>query len=57
MNVVVGSCLEETFANPETYAEESTFGLKSRTFLSETIPWTDELNDGISSRVTPASWE
>jgi len=46
---------EDTSWNPAIIASLSTFGLKSITFLSCNIPWTDELKEGISSSVTPAS--
>ena len=46
---------DDTSWNPAIIASLSTFGLKSITFLSCTIPWTEELKLGISSCGTPAS--
>ena len=40
---------------PGIIALVSTLGLKSITFLSSKLPWTEELKDGISSSGTPAS--
>ena len=45
----------DLFKKPGIIAVLSTFGLKSITFLSSTIPNTEELKSGISSSGTPAS--
>ena len=55
-NLPILSEREDWSWKPATNDVESTLGLKSNKFFKFTMPYTEELKEGIRSSVTPASW-